>query len=250
MNLSKLLQETVEAYYWIGFMIADGYFSETNRLSVVLSDKDIGHLKKLSKFLSLKITIREKTCFIRVQNKEIISKIKEKFDLSHQKTYNPPKLSFFSSIKEELYLALMIGYIDGDGNIQNQSNRKDCSLRIKVHKTWLDFLFLFKNYLSDKLKIEIPCPKINNQGYAQFVCGNIKVLRYLKLKIKELNIPNLRRKWDKIQTNTLSRYEWKEHFLPKVQELRKSGFTYREIASSLNLSASTICHYVNGRVYK
>ena len=46
-DLSGLLEDTPEAYYWIGFLMADGCFSSSNRamkICLSLGIKDFNHL--------------------------------------------------------------------------------------------------------------------------------------------------------------------------------------------------------------
>jgi len=50
-DLSPLLNETLEAYYWMGFIMADGHLSKQNRLTVTLAIKDSDHLLKLKEFV-------------------------------------------------------------------------------------------------------------------------------------------------------------------------------------------------------
>lgn len=50
-NIHKLLLETEEAYYWAGFLTADGSFSKNFRLSLKLSKKDKSHEYKFRNFI-------------------------------------------------------------------------------------------------------------------------------------------------------------------------------------------------------
>lgn len=75
----------------------------------------------------------------------------EKFGISYNKTYNPPKN--LSNFKEDFLYCLLAGFIDGDGNIQNK--RKDFMLRIKVHNSWIDILNVFSKLICNEEKAKI-----------------------------------------------------------------------------------------------
>jgi len=53
-DMSELLKETVEAYYWLGFLMADGSFTK-NRISLAISGDDLDHLKRLENLSSPQI---------------------------------------------------------------------------------------------------------------------------------------------------------------------------------------------------
>ena len=52
-NFEKLLEETNEKYYWLGFLLADGSFGKKKELKIGLSNKDKEHLIKLQNFLNI-----------------------------------------------------------------------------------------------------------------------------------------------------------------------------------------------------
>ena len=82
-----------------------------------------------------------------------------KFGILDKKTYNPPIT--LDTIQEDYLYCILVGFIDGDGNIQNQNKRKDFMLRIKNHSSWLQILNIFSTLICGEERA-----KINNQGYA------------------------------------------------------------------------------------
>ena len=46
-NIKILLEENLESYYWIGFILADGHIDGNKRLQITLKSIDYEHLKKL-----------------------------------------------------------------------------------------------------------------------------------------------------------------------------------------------------------
>lgn len=79
-DLSVLLNEDPITYYWIGFLMADGHFSEKGLIQVNLSICDIDHLNKLGKFISL--TNKLNKAILTAMDKDIVKKIKEKISNS------------------------------------------------------------------------------------------------------------------------------------------------------------------------
>lgn len=228
-NLSKLLLETPETYYWIGFILADGHIENQTRLSVTLANKDINHLLKLKDFLGIETLHHNKngTSYICGMDSKIIRQFSKKFNIVSNKTQNPANVS---NIKDsDLLLALKIGFIDGDGSIGFQSGRKDCILRIKCHNSWEKNLeYLYGN-----------C-KINNQGYANVNIGNSDTLKDLKKNAIRLNLPFLTRKWDKIDLNFNSKYNITKSRVKIVKEKLNLGWSQRKIRELLGMSASGI----------
>ena len=134
-NLSPLLLENPISYYWIGFLLADGHFGQKNILKITLSSLDKEHLYNLKTFLNIENILSErqgKYLCLKAMDSNLVPKIKEKFDISNKKTYDPPKN--LESIKnKDLLISLIIGFIDGDGCIANKN--KAFSLTVKCHSS-------------------------------------------------------------------------------------------------------------------
>lgn len=233
-KLKRLLDESLESYYWLGFLMADGHFSQSNRLTVCSAKKDSTHLEKFALYTNTKINffnvkIKNKSysqCEVSVMDTETISVLKNKFSISNRKTENPPNLK---QLKGNKLFAFKIGFIDGDGCITNQTNRSDVSLRIKCHQAWKDNLeFLFGN------------AKINNQGYAQVCISDNTKIRKIKKKALDLNLPLMERKWDKVNLCSTSRCENSKSNLQKIKILLNQNISQKEICKSLNLSPSAV----------
>lgn len=201
-KLSKLLDDSHESFYWLGFILADGHLSNSNRLHLTLSLKDKDHLIKLRNFvgegniLEGSNTLNSKkypNISLNIMDKRTISVLKCKYKISSNKTISPPDLSSLS--KDQLF-CVMIGFIDGDGCIRYQTGRKDCHLSVKCHSSWQDTL----SYLFEK-----QC-RINNAGYAYLCITDNTLLREIKRKAIEFKLPYLERKWNIIDTTKTSRY--------------------------------------------
>ena len=246
-KIKNLLNKSPECYYWLGFLLADGHFSKNNRLTLSCSIKDKKHLIKFVRLLNLNtniikdrtITLNNKEYrqnVIKIMDTNTLLKVKNDLDINNQKTYNPPNIEIYKKLSSQLFFPLLVGYIDGDGMISNQSNRDDCFIRIKVHSSWLDFLIMIRERLEYELQINIPKPKINKGGYALLTLCNIKVCRFLKNIILDNKLECLHRKWDKIDINRKSKYEITKENTTKANELFLQGFNLREVAEILKIS--------------
>lgn len=201
-DLSVLLQETNLKYYWLGFLLADGHYNNINkRIHLTLAKKDTSHVEKFAKFINCKnITYNKTNTCIAAQNKDILPEFCLKYEISNNKTINAPKIENYG-LSDDNFLSLFIGFVDGDGNINNVYKRLDCSLRIKCYKTWLENFKYFENKLYSifPLSKKNNLAKINNQGYAYIGFSNNKLLKSLKAAVIRLDLPVLTRKWDKIK---------------------------------------------------
>lgn len=229
-DCSILLNESNESYYWMGFILADGHITNNNRLVVGLSIKDKEHLARLAVYLKSDIIEYKNKCTLNIMDTESLSQIRTRFNINHNKTYNPPNLDVFN-ISEDKLLSLFSGFIDGDGSIRNLYNRPDFNLQIKCHSSWLSILQLF----ADKFLLGYQA-KINKQGYAYLVCGDSQILKNLKEKVLPLNLPLLKRKWDIITNTFVSRVEISDNRILEVQKYLKMGYLQKEIYPIIKMS--------------
>lgn len=239
-DLSKLLLDIPEAFYWMGFIAADGSFSKTNRLSIGISQKDESHLYKFSKFINCnnfsKCTKSNSTT-LKIQDKFIVPKIMDKFDLKLRKTYNPPE---FEKLPIGCLFPFFIGFVDGDGSIGHQHGREDALLRIKVHASWNVFLQKITDHIYKITNTPSTKATINNWGYSNINIANSVTLKFIKTKALELNLPIMHRKWNIIDTNKVGKAE--QSLLNKkiIEEFIKQGKSIKEIAELMNMKYHTI----------
>ena len=236
-NLSVLLENTPLSFYWMGFLAADGCFS-TKRLKLTLAYRDMEHVVKFANYISCSGHCRYDNKYeVRAQDAFTIPKILEKFRLNRAKTYHPPDITWMS---DELFLAFFVGFVDGDGCIKYQTGRKDCVLQIKVHSSWLENLQIMSDWISELAGISPVKANINNSGYASVVFGNCILLRFLKKKVQEMQLPVLCRKWNKIDENRVSRYEIAKQNRVNVLAMKQLGLRNVEIAKILRLSQACV----------
>jgi len=127
--------------------LADGSFftqkGNVKRLNLSCSGKDHKHLLLYKDYIKSdnKCIIRDvKTnfgvfdvCSLTVSDNKIIPMIEEKVGIVDElKTYLPPNLIVKDDV---LFLCLLIGFIDGDGNISKQYKRIGSIISIQIHST-------------------------------------------------------------------------------------------------------------------
>lgn len=206
-GLAILLNDSLQTMYWMGFLLADGHFTE-NRLSVELSYKDNNHLKAFTSYINTTnwyertriLNNKEyRQCSTSINNITVIPKLIQKFDINNNKTINPPKVSTLLLTTEQL-LSLFIGFIDGDGSIYIPTYTE--KLRIECHKNWVDNLLFFEHLLYKAFtvtKLSEQLTKISSRDTAVLEISSATMLRKLKEFITDNKLSVMNRKWDLVK---------------------------------------------------
>lgn len=226
-NSNKLINLTNESFYWLGFIMADGHFNKNNQIQINLALKDINHLNKFAKFVEYKKEIIKPS--ISISYKNIKYKLNELFNISSIKTYEPCNLN---KLTGDIFFSFIIGFIDGDGTI----NKKGC-LCITSHKSWLNNVDKMLYELTDNKRYNC---KISNDGLVKGIITNVKTMKQIKQKALELNLPILKRKWDRIDLNKLSKQEKNTIIKNKCNILFEKGISLNEIKNLACVSKSTV----------
>lgn len=242
-DCSVLLRETNEAGYWLGFLLADGHFSNKHRLSFRLANKDANSVKQFAKFINCK-NIRQETrkdgykyYTVSAQDRFNIKRLMEKYNIVNNKTHNPTNIRLQNT---DFYLSMIVGYIDGDGCIKNQYKRKDTIIGFHVDSSWLGFLNQIVDILNSLFETSMPYGIIGNDGYARLNITNSIAIIGLRKKLSQLNIPFMKRKWNKIDINFVSRYIIAKNNRDKIMGLYNSGQRIVDISKKLKLKYSCV----------
>jgi hypothetical protein len=247
-KLSNLLNKSNESFYWLGFLMADGHFNfNDKRIQLTVAIKDLEHIKKYAKFIeTVNIQINKKNNYPNVsvscQNIDIFYDIVNLIGVCYSnKTLIPNNLIDLKLTNEQM-LSLIIGFIDGDGNIRKQTNRNDSLLQLHIHKNWLDNLYFIEEFIYEyfnEIKTQT-LSKIGNDGYARLMITNNKILKKLKLETTKLGIPYLNRKWDIINENLISKNEQTQKNKNEIIELHNKGLTPVEIINNYSYTKSLV----------
>lgn len=240
-NVGRLLDESLQSYYWLGFILADGGFSNNfKRLKIGLGNEDQGHLKTFVEYLDKEYKTKHSASFM---DSKILPEIANKLGLDNQtpKTYCQPNLSCYKILEDDKFLALFIGFIDGDGSIQYQTNRDTVKITIKLHSTWLEILDYMVNRTFIIFEKEFKSESIiDNRGFAKVSFGNFKLIKDLKLFIEKNNIRVLDRKWDKIDLELETQDEILQNSYFKIKSLLEYNVPLIVISDVLNLDISMV----------
>lgn len=205
-------RESLESYYWAGFIAADGYINEkSNYVSIKLTESDSHHLQKFLDVTQSSNTILNSNDItdipfnkkprkrIVIRNPNWVKILKDKFNLHQAKslTHEPPNDKLWSIDQIKSYI---IGYLDGDGTICFLGSDK--YLKLGFIGT-LEFLTWIKNHLITFYKIELKetciqhkknCPEKNVYELSVYCSKANKILTDLN----KLPIYKLERKWNKL----------------------------------------------------
>jgi hypothetical protein len=205
-KLKPLTENTPLVWYWLGFIIADGWLGENGDLKIGLSEKDEIHLQKLADLLNVKINKQKGQKYGKYQSKDTFylavrdvintPKIKKQFEITTLKSINGCSLKCLNT--QDKLLPFLGGFIDGDGCItQNKATKSVNMIRIQCHCSWLESLTFLSDELEKYTKIKFRV-YIDPQGYTKMVINKNKEIKKLKSLLLEYNIPLLLRKWNKI----------------------------------------------------
>lgn len=199
-SLNRLIEdESLQTFYWVGFLIADGSFYNKGKFELGLAEKDVEVLEEFSKYIDYqnKLMYREGTKSYRISfsNSKDVPKFMEKYGFKLRKTYNPIDFSIYNKYTKGQLMALLIGIIDGDGHIANNGSSGAFAITITAHTSWEQFYIDLLTYLD--LSHSIVHRKEGN-------CLTIRM--YRKEIIQDLvnlintnNLFHLKRKWEIIK---------------------------------------------------
>lgn len=207
-NLEILLHDNPVTYYWLGFLLADGSF-DNRRIHLGVAHKDLSHLKMFLSFVNStnKLqTLYEGTYHrVKLTNISVVKALKEKFNISSRKTYEPCDIK--KIINPELLFSLIVGFIDGDGSVCKNKLSNSYCVSIVGHMSWLDNFLYIQEFLSTYFNIpKLALAKIRdvsvklpqNTHKTQHKLVNVyfgtKMARAIKNKADELGLPFLKRK--------------------------------------------------------
>lgn len=235
-DITPLLDETPLAYYWVGFLLADGSIVD-GRIKFHLKLEDFDQVKKFAEFIKWTGKYDDRGELgkgISAKHVEAVNKLTEKFGIKRLKTYNPPDTLLCHD--KELLKFLIGGFIDGDGNISKQTGRNDCFIRIKLHSSWENILKEFCRIIDyDESHV-----RINKNDYVELTISDSNVISNLKKKLVSGKVPLLERKWSKIDDNFISRKNKAKETKEKVIELLCEGMRNCEISRKLSISPALV----------
>lgn len=244
-RLAPLLENSLQTYYWIGFLMADGYVHHgLGQIVVASASVDKKHLEEYAKFLggeakvykSLKSGFRSADGYqvrVSIAEKKVCELLVRRWDWKPNKTYNPPSVEILGQNldSKEKYFAFLCGFIDGDGYIRSGV------IKIENHPSWQgvhDFLLArWLDYGDGKRDF-------SKKGYSVLQLRNKSALAAFKTFLIDNGITILVRKWVKIDEKGLSRQEASKKKLEDISGLIKLGKTVNQIAVAIGKSSDYV----------
>ena len=181
-KMIKLLDDSLQSYYILGFLFADGHFSSNGRINLMLQQSDKNIIDKIVQYLEIQdSTSMEKRAYgFHCMDTYTYTILKDTYNICSNKTENPCDLS---SLNNDNFLAFLIGFIDGDGHIGFRSDTKAPKITIKLHQSWENNLNLMSKMLyklCGKNKYPNVIKVTQKQGvYASVTFGDKDVLKML-----------------------------------------------------------------------
>jgi intein/homing endonuclease len=203
LNFDYFSHPTLENCYWAGFIAADGCVSQDKRrLRIKLSDVDADHLEKFREAINYSGNLyygkNKNKRYVALEFKgvrKIIEDLERNFGIVPQKSLiiQPPE-----NLSENLALAFIIGYIDGDGCIHRTYSKNRTKLRLHVVGT---------KFMCEWIKAQLSavCPpsyqahvRPMKSVYVWSVAGfhGEEILRHLQ----EFDVPKMIRKWSNVSS--------------------------------------------------
>lgn len=189
---------SLQSSYWAGFIAADGcIYPPEHKLSIELSNRDCNHLQRFVDDIGWDgaVRYRDRTsgrmCRVQIgSSRKYIQDLQEIYNITRAKTYTlkPPDLD-----TDHKY-AYLVGLIDGDGCIgTTKGNPRYPELTIVTASLELaSWLNTELNLIADRTG-----NSIYTVGKTHFVKYSGCYARIIILKLKEINVSKLERKWNR-----------------------------------------------------
>lgn len=173
-NFEKFKQDSIDKYYWLGFLGADGSIVD-NTLSIELKNIDKKHLEKFNIFFENTNNITERINNLntpcvktKINSYELIEYLKQyNIYQNKSKTYTIP----INKIPKQYLMDFVRGLIDGDGCIRINNHQQ---ISLEFYSGNEECIQQFKNILNLENKITQ-----DKHTYHIQVTGNIKAKNIL-----------------------------------------------------------------------
>jgi len=237
----------------MGFLAADGCFRDNGTFAIASSEKDLEHLMKFSEYIQYKNKVSKGftrsiiTPQLEYANYSInvggifdfICGVQSKFDLKPRKTYSPPNIEFYRNFTNEQLMAYFIGFVDGDGTIQNPKKNAYSCIVVQCHISWMDF---FSGI--NALVLGGTGTVRESQGKAKLHLGNQIFVKKLKRFVVDMSLPVLSRKWDKIDVDVVLRRELFERRFEAFKVVYSKDKKIKEISEEIGVTPFIVSNYI------
>ena len=195
-DLSVLLDQSYESYYWLGLFVADGHITKDGRFCISQRHKDSHQIIKLSKYLNTSYTISKKQDYcIRLLHKSPALEIVKLFNIDFKKTKTFSNIDITHIKDINCLRCFFAGFIDGDGHINERQY-----IEIQCSNTYFNlFKYITRNIVElDSFSLKEFSKKDRANTYLRLRVGKTSSLKLHK-EIERLNIPKNHRKWSNLE---------------------------------------------------
>lgn len=252
-NAWRLMEDSPESNYWLGYLLADGCFYLDGKIGFGQSGKNKQAVLEFAKFIGFggKIQVSEggHRLIVEFGDKEICSDYCLKFGIPRglekdetTKTYIPPD---FHHIKSRLgcYYSFLAGLVAGDGSV----DEGHCT--IGMHKNYLPFL---QNINPEAKLVE---RKIKDESWstdpwkASCYIGTDQLQQIYQTALAN-KIPLVKQKWQSVLSRVV-RIEAETLFFDnrkiEMQGLVAAGWPRVKIAKKLGISQASVSMILSGK---
>lgn len=172
--------------YWLGVLATDGNISDTNSITLALSEKDKELLEKFKDFLGGKVNITtDPKNILRISFKSpLIASYLNALGIS-------PRKSLSLDLKIPITFDMLRGILDGDGSVHNKVNS------ISFYSSSIKFIFKINNFLTShsfQTKLKIYTKNRINPFYGISIYGKQQLEGLYNFMYYSEDIPCLNRK--------------------------------------------------------
>lgn len=253
-NAYKLMLDTPESNYWLGYLLADGWFSLNGRIAFAQSGRDKQAVLDFAKFINFQgrigIQERDHKLTVKFTDTELCRDYCQKWGIprgtksgQNTKTYNPPD---FYHIKDKLtcYKSFLCGLVSGDGSVYEAGG-----CYIEMHKNWLGFL---KDINSDAVlkKRKIKGKSRSTDPWSAFCYIGVDETQDIYQTAIANNIPLGQQKWSPVPTRT-TKIEQKtvgfDNRRVEIQDLVAAGWLQKDIGKKFDISQQHVSDILRGK---
>ena len=247
-NAHRLMEDTPESNYWLGYLLTDGHFGLDGQIRLEQFGRDRPAVEYFAKFIHFKGNIytqkKGHNLTATFTDAELCRDYCLKWNIARgtlknktTKTYIPPN---FDHIKSRLvcHKSFLAGLISGDGSI------KDGRCIIRMHKNWLGFL---QNINPEAKLIEVGGWSTDfSAAHCSIGVDQMQEIYQTCLKHK---IPLIEEKWMPVVERVKKQKKKTKVFDDRRAEIlgyRELGWSYKKIGDELNISREHVCRIFNG----
>ena len=253
-NAYRLMEDTPESNYWLGYLLADGWFGLGGQINFDQSGRDKKAVLDFAKFIDFQGTIGVRknghSIVVKFTDPELCRDYCQKWNIARgtlknktTKTYTP---SDFDYIKNKLvcYLSFLAGFISGDGTIC----KRDAISYIEIHQNWLPFLQNI-NPKAKLIGVDVSKKSRSTDPLLAHCHIGVDQMQEIYQTCLKHKIPLVEEKWKSVPARTQKiqqKTSKMDNRRTKMQGLVAAGWLQKNIAKKFDISEARVSMILNG----